>query len=114
MEPHEAHRRRPSAAAARRKAARQGRGAARRYQAQAAVGPVILSSANCLLYYRLVSKPPFITVIEQEKHCAPDLGECLFDLRPLHATRRDAASHISEQFILHRGSEDVAGELAEK
>src|SRR6516162_4041080 len=55
MEPHETHRRRPRAAAPRRNAAGQDRGAARRDQAHASIGPLILPSANCRLYYRLMS-----------------------------------------------------------
>ena len=55
MEPRETHRRRSCSAPPRRNAAGQDRGAARRDQAHAAIGPVILPSTNCRLYYRLVS-----------------------------------------------------------
>src|SRR6516162_2487810 len=55
MEPHETLRCGPSTAAARRKAERQDRGPARRHQAHATLGPVVLPSASCRLYYRLVS-----------------------------------------------------------
>src|ERR1700730_11952099 len=59
MEPHETHRRSPRSAAPRRKATGQDRGAARCDQAHASIGPVILPSTNCRLYYRLVNKPVF-------------------------------------------------------
>ncbi len=49
------HRRSPCAAPPRRNAAAQDRDAARRDQAHASIGPVILPSTNCRLYYRLVS-----------------------------------------------------------
>src|ERR1700733_14388910 len=56
MEPRETHRRRSCSAPPRRNAAGQDRGAARRVQAHASIGPVILPSTTCRLYYRLVSK----------------------------------------------------------
>src|ERR1700689_3837978 len=55
MEPHETHRRSPRSAAPRRKATGQDRGAARCDQAHATIGPVILPSTHCRLYYRLLS-----------------------------------------------------------
>src|ERR1700748_1936042 len=55
MEPRETHRRSPRSAAPGRKATGQDRGAARCDQAHASIGPVILPSTNCRLYYRLVS-----------------------------------------------------------
>jgi hypothetical protein len=51
-----------------RKAARQDRGAARGHQAHATVGPVILPSTVCRLYYRLLELAPQALAMANRMH----------------------------------------------
>src|ERR1035437_7525875 len=59
-------------------------------------------------------KAPFVAVVIEEQHLAPNAGKCLSDLGALHTPGCSTTVHVCEEFIPHRRLIDISGQLAKE
>src|SRR4051812_44500207 len=61
----------------------------------------------------LEPEPPFVAVVEQEQHLAPDPGKRAGDGGAPDAARRAAGGLVVEELVAHGGFEHAPGQAAE-